>query len=86
MENIGSAIVTLVLKMQEIVMLKMSVKMVLSVDQTIVQLHLVLTQKLIVVINYLLEMKFFVHWEFLAEKMKEIVMLIMSVKMVLLVD
>ena len=45
MEKIGSAIVTLVLKMQEIVMLMMSVKMVLSVDQTIVQLHLVLNLK-----------------------------------------
>ena len=86
MENLDSVIVTLVLKMKEIVMLMMSVKMVFFVDQTIVQLHLVLTQKLIVVINQLLEMKIFADLEVLAEKMKEIVMLMMSVKMVLVVD
>ena len=51
MEMMNSAIVTLVLKMKEIVMPMMSVKMVLLVDQTIVQLHLVLTLKLIVVIQ-----------------------------------
>ena len=86
MENLDSVIVRLVLKMKEIVMLMISVKMVLHVDQTIVQLHLVLTQKWIVVINQLLEMNIFVHLEFLVEKMKEIVILMMSVKMVLLVD
>ena len=72
--------------MKEIVMLMMSVKMVLLVDQTIVQLHLVLTLKLIVVINQLLEMNIFVHLEFLVEKMKEIVMLMMNVRMVFIVD
>ena len=61
MEMMNSAIVTLVLKMKEIVMLMMSVKMVLFVDQTIAQLHLVLTLKLIVVINQLLEMNIFVQ-------------------------
>ena len=86
MEKLDSVIVTLVLKMKEIVMLMMSVKMVLAVDQRIVQLFLVLIMKLIVVINQLLEMKIFVHLEFLVEKMKEIVMLMMSVKMVLFVD
>ncbi len=49
MAMMNSAIVTLVLKMKEIVMLMMSVKMVLLVDQTTVQLHLVMVQKLIVV-------------------------------------
>ena len=72
--------------MKEIVMLMMSVKMVLLVDQTIVQLHLILTLKLIVVIIQLLEMKIFVQLEVLVEKMKEIVMLMMSVKMVSFVD
>ena len=48
-EKLDSAIVTLVLKMKEIVMLMMSVKMVLFVDQTIAQLHLVLTLNLIAV-------------------------------------
>ena len=86
MEKLDSVIVRLVLKMKEIVILMKSVKMVLVVDQTIVQLHLVLTLKLIVVINHLLEMKIFVHLEFHVEKMKEIVMLMMSVKMVLVVD
>ena len=66
--------------MREIVMLMMSVKMVWLVDQTIVQLHLVLTLKLIVAINQLLEINIFVQLEFLVEKMKEIVILIMSVK------
>ena len=80
MEKLDSVIVTLVLKMKEIVILMMSVKMVFFVDQTIVQLHLVLTQKLIVVINQLLEMNIFVHLEFLVEKMKEIVILIMNAK------
>ena len=86
MEMMNSAIVTLVLKMKEIVITIIIVKMVLFVDQTIAQLHLVLTLKLIVVINQLLEMNIFVHLEFLVEKMKEIVILMMSAKMVLLVD
>ena len=86
LKKLDFAFATFVLKMKEIVTFMTSVKMVLYVDQTIVQLHLVLTQKLIVVINQLLDMKIFVHLEFLVEKMKEIVMLMMSVKMVLLVD
>ena len=51
MEKLDSVIVTLVLKMKEIVILMMSVKMILFVDQAIVQLHLVLTLKLIVVLQ-----------------------------------
>ena len=86
MEMMNSAIVTLVLKMKEIVITIIIVKMVFFVDQTIAQLHLVLTLKLIVVINQLLEMNIFVHLEFLVEKMKEIVILMMSVKMVFFVD
>ena len=86
MEKLDFAFVTLVLKMKEIVMLIMSVKMVFFVDQTIVQQHLVLSQKLIVVINQLLEMKIFVHLEFLVVKMKEIAILMLSVKLVLFVD
>jgi hypothetical protein len=87
MEMMNSVIVTLVLKMKEIVITIIIVKMVLNVDQTTAQLHLVLTLKLIVVINQLLEMKIFVQLEFLVEKMKEIVMLMMSgVKMVFFVD
>ena len=46
-----SASVMFVLKMKGIVILMMSVKMVLFVDQTIVQLHLGLTLKLIAVIH-----------------------------------
>ena len=61
MEKLDSVIVTLVLKMKEIVILMMSVKLVLVVDPTIVQLHLVLALKLIVVINQLLEIKIFVQ-------------------------
>ena len=86
MVKLNSVIVTFALKMKEIVILMMSVKMVFSVDQTIVQLHLVLTQNLIAVINQLLAMNIFVQLEFLAEKMKEIVILMMSVKMVFSVD
>ena len=51
MQKLDSVIVTLVLKMKEIVILMMSVKMVLLVDQTIAQILLVLTLKLIVVIQ-----------------------------------
>ena len=69
--------------MKEIVMLMMSVKIVFFVDQTTALFLLVLTQKLIVVIIQLLEMKIFVHLEFLVEKMMEIVILVTSVKMVL---
>ena len=72
--------------MKEIVILMMSVKMVFFVDQAIALLLLVFTLKLIVVINQLLEMKIFVLLEFLVEKMKEIVIHMMSVNMVLLVD
>ena len=61
MENLDSVIVTLVLKMKEIVILMMNVKMVFFVDQTIAQMHSVLTLKLIVVINQLLEMNIFVQ-------------------------
>ena len=50
MEMMISVIVKLVPKMKEIVILMMTVKMVLFVDQRIAQLHLVLTLKLIVVI------------------------------------
>ena len=82
----NSAIVTLVLKMKVIAILMMSVKMVLVVDPTIAQLHLVLTLKVIVVINQLLEMNIFVHLEFLVVKMKEIVILMMSVKIIFFVD
>ena len=72
--------------MKVIVILMKNVKLVLYVDQTIAQVHLVLNLKLIVVINQLLEIGIFVHLEFLVEKMKEIVILLISAKMVLLVD
>ena len=85
MEMMSSAIVTLVLKILEIVIHMKNVKMVLFVDQTIAKLHLVLTLKLIVVINQLLEMNSFVHLEFCVEKMKGIVILMMSVRVVLVV-
>ena len=51
MEMMNSAIVTLVLKMKEIVIFMISAKMVLLVDQPIAQGPSVLTQKLIVVIK-----------------------------------
>ena len=86
MEKLDSVIVTLVLKMMEIVILMMSVKIVFFVDQTTALFLLLLTQKLIVVIIQLLEMKIFVHLEFLVEKMKEIAIFMKSVKMVLAVD
>ena len=73
MEKLDSAIVTLVLKMKEIVILMMSVKMVLVVDQTIVQLHLVLTLKLIVVIPMIIHAIILV--EFLAIMVTTIVMM-----------
>ena len=50
MEKLDSVIVTLVLKMKEIVILMISVKMVLDVDQTIAQLHSALTLKSIAVL------------------------------------
>ena len=50
MEMLNFVIVTLVQKMKDIVNLMIGVKMVLLVDSTIVQHHLVLTLKLIVVI------------------------------------
>ena len=50
MEKLDSVIVTLVLKMKEIVTHMMNVKMALIVAQTIVQLLLVLTLRLTVVI------------------------------------
>ena len=50
MELMNSAIVTLVLKMKEIVITIIIVKMVFFVDITTVQLHSVLTLKLIAVV------------------------------------
>ena len=79
----NSVIVRLVLKMKEIVIIMMTVKIVFFVDQTTALFLLVLTQKLIVVINQLLEMKIFVHPESLVMKMKEIVIQIMNVKQTL---
>ena len=64
MEMMNSAIVMLVLKMKEIVILMMSVKMVLYVDQTTAQIRLVLTSKQIAVMFLfleILEMKIFVQ-------------------------
>ena len=85
MEMLDSAVVTLVLKMREIVILMMSVKMVFYVDQTIAHFHLDFIYKLIVVINEFLEKKTFVKLEYLVEKMKEIAILMMNVKMVFFV-
>ena len=76
----------LVHKIREIVILMMSVIMVLLVEQIIVQILLDFILNLIAVMPYLLEMNIFVHLEYLVEKVKEIVMLMMSVKMVWVVD
>ena len=61
----------------------MNVRMVLSVVQTIVQLCLDFILNLIAVMPQLLEMKIFVHLEYLVQKMKEIVTHMMNVRMVL---
>ena len=50
MEKLNTVIVTLVLKMKEIVMLMMSVKMVFFVGIATVLLHLISTLKLIAVV------------------------------------
>ena len=86
MDRLDFAIVTLVLRMKEIVIHIMSVKIILYVDQTIVQPHLALSLKLIAVMMLLLEMKTFVQLKILVDKMKEIVIQIMCVKLVLFVD
>ena len=78
-----SAIVILVMKMKGIVITIFIVKMALYVEITIAHLYLVLTMKLVVVTNQLLEMKIFVHLEFLVEKMKEIAILTMNAKQTL---
>ena len=72
--------------MKEIVTLMMNVRMVLPVDQTIVQISLDFILNLIAVMPQLLEMNIFVQLEFLVEKMKEVVIIMMSVKMALFVD
>ena len=63
----NSVIVNLVLKMKEIAIFMTIVKMVLFVDQIIVLYHLVLSLKLIVVINQQLEMNIFVLLEISVE-------------------
>ena len=73
-------------KMQEIVILIMSVKAIYYVDQTTVQPHLDFTLELIVVIILLSEMKISVQFQHLVEKMKEIVILRMNVKQALVVQ
>ena len=67
--------IVIVLKMKEIVIPIMSVKMANYVEQTIVQYHLDFTLKSIAVILQHLVMKFFVHLIILVMKMKEIVIL-----------
>ena len=81
-----SAIVILVMKMKGIVITIFIVKMALYVEITIAHLYLVLTMKLVVVTNQLLEMKIFVHLEFLVEKMKEIAIPIVNVIVTIFVD
>ena len=76
----------LVHKIREIVILMMSVIMVLLVEQIIVRILLAFILNLIAVMSQLLEMNIFVHLEYLVEKVKEIVMLMMSVKIVCFVD
>ena len=61
MEKLDSVLVTLVLKMKEIVILMMSVRMALDVDQTIAQSPLAFILNLIAVISQLLEMNIFVQ-------------------------
>ena len=56
MEKLDSVIVILVLKMKEIVIIMKSVKMVFSVDQTIVQIFLAFILNLIAVMSEVLEM------------------------------
>ena len=80
MEMTNSAIVMLVLKMKEIVIIMMSVKIIFFVEKAIAKLISILTLILTVVINQLLVMNIFVHLEVLVAKMKEIVILIVSVK------
>ena len=70
----------LVEKMKEIVILIMIVKMVLVVDQTIVQNFVDIIRSLIAVMPQLVVMNIFVHLKVLVEKMKEIVILIVNVK------
>ena len=81
-----SAIVILVMKMKGIVTTIFIVKMAFYVEITIAHLYLVLTMKLVVVTNQLLEMKIFVHLEFLVEKMKEIAIPIVNVIVTIFVD
>ena len=71
--------------MRVTVILMKGVRLDLYVGQTIVQVQLGLIG-LTVATMQLLEMNIFVHLEFLVEKMKEIVILMMSVKMVLYAD
>ena len=71
--------------MRVIVIPMNSTRLDLHVGQTIVQVQLGLIG-LTVASMQLLEINIFVHLEFIVEKMKEIVMLMMNVKMVLFVD
>ena len=77
MEKLDFASVTLVLKMKEIVILMISVRMVLYVDQIIAQIHLALILILIVVSNHLLEVKTFVCQIFV-DMIKGIMILIVN--------
>ena len=60
--------------------------MVSYVDQTIVQSILDFILNLIAVMSQLLEMNIFVHLEYLVEKMKEIVILMLSDKKISFVE
>ena len=71
--------------MKVIVIFMTSVKMVFSVDQTIVQIILAFILNLIAVMPQLLEMNIFVQHH-LVQKMKVIVTLMMNVKLVCPVD
>ena len=73
-------------QMKEIVILTMNARMVLPVVQTIVQVPLDFILNLIAAMPQLLDMNIFAHLEIHVEQMKEIVTLMMNVRMVLYVD
>ena len=70
-------------QIKEIVILMMNARMAFSVDLIIAQITLTFILNLIAVMPQLLDMNIFVHLEYLVEKMREIVIPKMNVKLVL---
>ena len=86
METLDSVLANLVLRMKEIVIFILTVRVISNVDQTIVLTPMVLIQIQIVAMPLLSELKIFAGLVYHAMQMKVTVILMMNVVVICFVD